>query len=242
MGGALVAYKTRRRRAALVMGGAILVHLAWIVSVGDDGLRVHRFYVPILAPMTWVAALAFARGRRPTPWGARTAVACALGLAVPLSQVAFHRDLLPALEGGVLDYQRGNDKLGRWLRERYPPETRIAAAAAGAIPYRSGLPTIDMHGLTDREIGLGPFPPGSGRLMKWDNASVLARRPEVIVINRGYFRREDPYLAVVLREPGRLAETAMDRDLFARIAADGSYALAPVRFDDGSVFFVFVRR
>ena len=43
-------------------------------------------------------------------------------------------------------------------------------------------------------------------------------------------------------DPAVLAASPMDRDLFARVAADGGYALAPVRFDDGSVFFVFVRR
>jgi hypothetical protein len=34
----------------------------------------------------------------------------------------------------------------------------------------------------------------------------------------------------------------MDRDLFERVARDGSYVLRPIRLEDGSVFFVFERR
>jgi len=61
------------------------------------------------------------------------------------------------------------------------------------------------------------------------------------VINRGYFVAGDPDADRVARDPGILAVSPMDRDLFARVARDGRYALGPVRFDDGSVFFVFVR-
>jgi hypothetical protein len=240
--GALVAYRIRRRREVVVMGSAALLQLAWIVGVGDDGLAVHRFYVPAFAPLVWVAALAFARGSRPTPRGARPAVACALALSVPLSFAAFHRELLPALHGSLLVYQEGNEKLGRWLASRYTPATRIAVISAGAIPYYSKLPAIDMYGLADREIARAPFPDAPGRMMKWDNASVLARRPTLIAINRGYFRANDPRLESVRRDPGALVASPMDRDLFARVAEDGGYALAPIRFDDGSVFFVFVRK
>jgi hypothetical protein len=77
--------------------------------------------------------------------------------------------------------------------------------------------------------------------MKWDNAYVLDRSPDWIVINRGYFAAGDPDVGRVSSDPGILAVSPMDRDLFARVARDGRYALAPIRLDDGAVFFVFVR-
>jgi hypothetical protein len=99
-----------------------------------------------------------------------------------------------------------------------------------------------MFGLSDRHIARVPFPAVPGyRLMKWDNAYVVSRSPDLIVINRGYFRAGDPRQARVEREPSLLVRTAMDRDLFAHVEADGRYRVVPVRFEDGAVFFVFVR-
>ena len=40
---------------------------------------------------------------------------------------------------------------------------------------------------------------------------------------------------------GRNYWDAMDRDLFERVGLDGSYAARIVRFEDGSVFYVFER-
>jgi hypothetical protein len=99
-----------------------------------------------------------------------------------------------------------------------------------------------MYGLADREIALGPFPDAPGRVMKWNIPSVLARRPDVIAINRGYFPAGDPLVQTALRDPGSLATSPMDRDLFTQVARDGSYDLTPIRFEDGSVYFAFVRR
>ena len=76
--------------------------------------------------------------------------------------------------------------VGRWLRDREPPGTWIAVNPAGALPYESDLPAIDMLGLTDREIARTPLTSlGSGRLAgheKGNGASVLRRRPEIILI------------------------------------------------------------
>jgi arabinofuranosyltransferase len=231
--GTVAGLRRRETRAATaILAGACALHLLWVVSVGDDGLRVHRFYPPVLAPLAFLAGLLF-RGPRPAVLTGAAAVA----LSVPLSLQALHAEVAPDLV-----YQEGNERLGRLLRETTPPGTRVAVAAAGAIPYYSGLPCIDMYGLNDAHIAREPFPETrSGRLMKWDNAYVLAQRPEMIAINRGYFRAGDPMLPEVARRPGLLAAGPMDRDLFRRVAEDGGYALRPLRFPDGSVFFVFER-
>jgi hypothetical protein len=133
-------------------------------------------------------------------------------------------------------------KLGRHLAATLAPGTWIAVASAGAIPYYSRLPAIDMYGLNDAHIARQPFPAGAaGRLMKWDNAYVLARRPELIVINRGYFAAGDPAAAAAARDPARLFAAPLDRDLFERVRRDGGYAPRAIVFPDGSRFFVFER-
>jgi len=233
------------RRAATILALAILLHLLFVVSVGDDGLRVHRFYVPVLAPLAFLAGQTFprteARERRTVPLAALGALAVAL--AVPLSLRTLHAELLPEMREGALPYLEGNVKLGRHLAATRPPATVIAVAAAGAIPFYSRLRAIDMYGLCDATIAHGPFPSERrGRLMKWDNAYVLGRRPDLIAVNRGYFRAGDPYAASVADRPWLLAAAPLDRDLFERLARDGAYTLAPIRFEDGSRFYVFERR
>lgn len=232
----------RHRRRVVVLGGAVLLHLLYVVSVGDDGLRVHRFYVPVLGPLAMLAGLTLAgeRGnrRRPLWWFGMLAIT----FTVVASTWIFHARMVPTMRGAGLAYQQGNVKLGRFLALQDDPDTRVAVPSAGAIPYFSRLPTIDMYGLNDPHIARVPFPETDrGRLMKWDNDYVLSLAPDWIVINRGYFAAGDPDADRVPRDPGILAVSPMDRDLFARVSRDGRYALGPIRFDDGSVFFVFVR-
>ena len=228
-----------KQRGAIVMAGAVILHWIYVVSVGDDGLRVHRFHVPVLAPLAYLAGLALGAEAR---WARKSAWLLTIA-TVAISQATFFGEQLPALKRGLSVYEEGNVKLGRRLRVTHPAETRIAVAAAGAIPYYSRLNAIDMYGLTDRRIARAPFPADrSSRMMKYDNADVLERSPDLIVINRGYFEAGDPLARQALRDPGIMAAGAMDRDLFRRVAADGRYALRALDLGDGSVFFVFERR
>jgi hypothetical protein len=162
---------------------------------------------------------------------------------VALSVHALHTQVLSTLPEAALVYQEGNERLGLLLRDTRPAGTRIAVAAAGAIPYFSSLASIDMYGLNDAHIAHQEFSPTrGGRVMKWDNAYVLSLKPELIVINRGYFRAGDPMVAKVVANPGLLAGSPMDRDLFRRVREDDAYTLRALRFPDGAVFFVFERR
>jgi hypothetical protein len=73
---------------------------------------------------------------------------------------------------------------GTWLRDNVPPGTWVAVNYVGALPYYSGLPTIDMLGLTDPVIAHTPIR-GSFRFpghAKGNGASVLDRHPGVILM------------------------------------------------------------
>jgi hypothetical protein len=166
----------------------------------------------------------------------------ALMLTILLSATETWRWSGSSSRATVLEYQEGNVRLGRMLASIRPPGTLIAVAAAGAIPYYSRLPVVDMYGLNDAHIARRPFP-GSGqeRLLKWDNDYVLARKPQVIVINRGYRRASDPTAERAMTNPGLMAVAEMDRDLFEKISKSGVYLLNRLSFPDGAVFFVFER-
>jgi hypothetical protein len=149
-----------------------------------------------------------------------------------LSVSHFHSAVVPRLNGTMGEYLEGNVKLGRHLAATRTKDTVIAVASAGAIPFYSRLPTIDMYGLNDAHIARVPFPKAPGRMMKWDNAYVLSRNPDLIVINRGYRRAG---------ETQRLSLSPMDRDLVNRILEGSRYAWKSIQFDDGSSFYVYER-
>lgn len=241
--GAAAGLRSRATRTAtMVMAGATVLHLLWVISVGDDGLRVHRFQVPVLGPLAFLVGMSFRSGWVASRDTRRLGIAGAIAamLAMPLSERALHSEFLKPLDEASLTYQEGNERLGRYLARTRPPGTRIAVAAAGAIPYYSGLPTIDMYGLNDVHIAHQPFPEArGGRLMKWDNRYVLSLRPDVIVINRGYVPDGSPLAKEVARNPGVLARSPMSRDLFRRVAGDGGYALRALALPEGGVFYVF---
>jgi len=45
---------------------------------------------------------------------------------------------------------------GHWLGENFPPDSLLATSNAGAAPFASGLPTLDMLGLCDAHIASRP--------------------------------------------------------------------------------------
>lgn len=73
--------------------------------------------------------------------------------------------------------------VGHWLAQAFGDSTRVATNAAGGLPYASGLPVIDMLGLTDAHIART-----RQRERQWpghergDGAYVLSRCPEILIL------------------------------------------------------------
>lgn len=103
------------------------------------------------------------------------------GLLAVLQLVALATD--PRFSYRVPKYDRWV-LLGRFLR-REPPGTLLAVDAAGKMPFFSGLPAIDMLGLTDAHIGHASVPAGGyfhvGHA-KGDLPYVFSRRPALIAV------------------------------------------------------------
>jgi len=183
----------RSRAVPPLPGDIILCGLAWsawVVWIGGDAFPGYRFWLPVLplagALAGWLVAeasgfAAFAFSAMPRLARPALLATAAAGLAVIATTA--RTDVL-------LEYSTGKEftarmlAVGYWLGENAPREAVIALNYVGAVPYRSGLRTIDMLGLTDPLVGRSPIRgrfrfPGHAR---GNGASILDRAPELILM------------------------------------------------------------
>jgi hypothetical protein len=161
------------------------VYSAYIAAVGGDWLPEARFVVPIIPLLALLAQAGLGQLAAWGRWGMVVAGAL-LALALfdhtryALTTTAYDSRNRIWSENTVVARRR---EVGRWLSEQTPPDTLIAVEAAGALPYYSRRPTIDILGLNDRHIAsldvatMGQGKPGHE---KTDIPYVLSRQPQII--------------------------------------------------------------
>jgi hypothetical protein len=161
-------------------GMLLAVAAAWIIYValqGGDNLVGGRVLLPAL-PLLYTAVAALSADVRPRD------LALATALIGALLVVGYARDERVQKLSSV--WRRNHEILrstGIYLRDHFPPGTKVALNAAGIVPYYSGLPTIDMLGLNDRHIARSGKRDRSRRFghQAGDGAYVLRERPAVIL-------------------------------------------------------------
>jgi hypothetical protein len=181
------------RGAGGVPGALLLAGVGFVLLVGGDGLYCFRFVVPFLPLICAFAALGSSnighRLRRHAP-----TLAPGMGWALFAGAVLLGaRPLLgdEALLAGVRNHRtRASEaawlELGDVLKENVPRNELLATNVAGKVPYASGLPAIDMLGLTDAVIARTSTPTmgrGYAGHEKANVSYVLERRPGVIFIS-----------------------------------------------------------
>ncbi|MCX6024079.1 MAG: hypothetical protein NTZ05_20575, partial [Chloroflexi bacterium] len=148
----------------------LLAYLAYIAAVGGDafGPRFLAHLFPVAAALAFSSAPR-ALASRP----ARAALTAALLLPVAMGLRLY------AMEFAETRFSSAWAAAGRHLAAVASPGATLATDAAGALPYFSGLPTIDRHGLNDRVVASTPAIVGSGRPghERYNDAYVLALRP-----------------------------------------------------------------
>jgi arylsulfatase A-like enzyme len=192
---------------------ALLLFSAYLVWAGGDYMALYRFLVPLL-PLAMLPAAALLQmlfegaagasvaGLPASPRDARLArettarVAAALGLALlALAGWLLWIPSLRSLDGvertkaiaTVRRMKRNSAQwaaLGKAVKEKLPPHYAIATTAAGALPFFSGLPTIDESGLCDRHTAKVQWDPWlldrPGHMKQATRAWLAQRRPEVV--------------------------------------------------------------
>ncbi len=236
---ALVLERGRWGLVAAVCG----VWIGYVVLVGGDGLAMYRFFVPVL-PLLFLAVAGGAQAclGRLAAWRGPVAAGAVLGVVAAAGVLA---TLYPSVSSPERDFVmedrtrvQGNwVPIGKWLRGYARPDESIAVTAAGALPYYSGLYTIDMLGINDVHIAHRRMPAGRVGIAghdKYDIEYVLGRRPTYIFHYPFFTRR-----AVITRDqfvtewnPGLL-------DLFESQEFKRLYEPVSERF--GRVFLNFFR-
>jgi arabinofuranosyltransferase len=223
-----------RRQAALsalVLSGT---YLAFLIYSGGDYFALYRLVAPILPLMTVIVVATLVEAGRRLSLGRVTT-----GLVVGI--VAVCLVLAPQLKSGpgrlrIWKEQAMMDGFlrpaGFWFRDHSPPGTTIALTVAGAIPYYSGLRTIDRFGLCDAEIARADlrWEDRYYGIAKYDSASVLRRKPEWIMLNLD----EATALRFTPEQLVHQAYVPADRDLLSRPEFTENYRLmrAWVRSDN----------
>jgi arabinofuranosyltransferase len=174
---------------------AILTVLAfysiYIIGVGGDFMALYRFYMPLL-PLTyflfhrlyWNAEkIDHQTTISPIVLGALVifvAINISSGIKAKMNDHAYNLDSIGCLETYVDQWSR----IGRLIADNSRPTDTIAVTAAGAIPYYSGLYTIDMLGLEASDLSkykwtntLG----GPGHVISLTSQSLLEARPHFII-------------------------------------------------------------
>ena len=157
----------------------ILAYVFSIVAVGGDFMPFYRFFIPIM-PLCALLLASVLRALPLTTQARGRIVAALLSAHVILG-------LLTEQPYRAFVAQRTavvGKRVGEWLTEHLAPDDLIAVNTAGSLPYYSGLPTIDMLGLTDAQIARRPVfitsKGWAGHRRGW-GAYVLRRRPRVIL-------------------------------------------------------------
>jgi hypothetical protein len=191
---------------------AVAFYLPYLVVIGGDFRHHFRFFIPVLP---FLLLLSFEGARRiasAAPARMRVAAAAAL---VALAAFASWRMFGPARAWAEYRTARNPQlrAVGEYLANLGPPGALLAISGGGIVPYVSGLPAIEMWGLTDHHIArtpvrrIGRGVPGH---MKGDGAYVLSRRPRYILFIASMWSARPMGLA----EVGHNVAAVSERDLW----------------------------
>lgn len=141
----------------------------YLVYVGGDRFE-FRFFTPILPQLFWLLTESCARlsrlwresGRKSAPFVAPAVLLVLLTSALPeLRPPPLQpRENIAPLEA-IKGYAEGRAQQGKFLRELVEKgyldgDELLAVRGAGALPYYSGFPILDIHGLNDVWIAHQP--------------------------------------------------------------------------------------
>ncbi|MCE9499792.1 MAG: hypothetical protein K8R21_04740 [Leptospira sp.] len=174
---------TQKMRYNYLIVGFIIMYTGFVIVVGGDFMFAFRLYVPI-APL--LAVLAF-NGIEAVFNGNLLFMVIGVTTIFSTTQSRFH----PEFKWEIEKYTTVNhgEKAGKFIAKNFPANAKIAVTAAGAIPYFSKLYTIDMLGLTNREIaqnGMTDIQSDITGHLKYNIPIVIQKRPEIIYFGDGF--------------------------------------------------------
>lgn len=171
------------RRAAGILCGLAALQAVFILLVGGDWMWRWRFlsgFEPLLGLACWFGFDRLEWKGRPVKPTVAALVLCGALATFLLGLPWFTRQPM------YTAWLQTNIELGKWFKEYAAPGQLLAVGDAGAIPFYSDMPVLDLHGLSDRRIvgrHYGDF--GVRPHQTVDMDYLLARNPDwVVVITR----------------------------------------------------------
>ncbi len=171
------------RRRIVVLLCLLAGWLAYVVVVGGDIFPARRHFVPAIAliclllmeGMVWAA-------RRSLPWRAFAGFLAVVTLLAGMLRQTGDRELHRAMEER---WEWLGEPVGHLLARHFgSAQAFLATDTAGALPYFSRMPAIDLLGLNDKimahhrpaDFGRGPLGHELG-----DGSYVLSRGPDLVI-------------------------------------------------------------
>jgi hypothetical protein len=159
------------RRSLVVVMAVVSAQLAFLLLTGRDDMPGHRFVLTIVPILCALASVALGRLARVVT-APRAADLLAIGIALAIAvgeQATQSRALRNGPRRFWLEHSRpwksylgasdlrgtwleGHQATGEYLKQHARPGDLLLVMEAGVIPFYAELETIDLLGLTDREI------------------------------------------------------------------------------------------
>jgi hypothetical protein len=154
-----------------------LANLAYVTMVGSDMLLGYRFFSHLLPVLFAFAAAGIAILGRGLV-GQLAIAALLLIVSVRPMPHLFRRLLIPDTNGD----QQKQIQVAALINKNALPESSIAVACAGLVPYMTRRPALDILGKSDKHIArLDPFPGSMSGHGKVDTDYLVGRRPDLVV-------------------------------------------------------------
>jgi hypothetical protein len=166
--GMTCAADSRVRSLGTVAIAVVVAQLVFVILVGGDAMLAYRFLVPIYPVLVAFAAVAMvqllARLGAMTTVAVALVVALACGVTQAKALERSSRRYWLAHERPGVAHLFDTDLTGTWLqshmdcalyiRERSTPGDVLVVTEAGVVPFVTGLETVDLLGLNDRDIAV----------------------------------------------------------------------------------------
>jgi arabinofuranosyltransferase len=186
---AIVPPFVKRGRKHVLPAVVCAVWVLYVIVIGGDGLAMYRFFVPVIPLLFLLAAVGLALSL--SMLAVRTGGAAKGVITAVVIAAALLCTFYPSIRSDEKDFVvedrirvQGNwVPIGKWLKTYARPGESVAVTAAGALPYYSGLYTIDMLGINDVHIAHRSMPEGGTGIAgheKYDMRYVLSKRPTYI--------------------------------------------------------------
>lgn len=169
----------------------VILYLAYIVLIGGDVLKAHRFFLPLFGPLAVIAALALFKLLERLVPRTRMLVLIVVGAAMLVTTYLQPKKFVYDYNYLEKKFTTKMAKLADRLQESDQSDFSVALATIGIFGYRLlGHDIIDMVGLTDSTVARHNDPPIEGMSTTWkernhNSSYLLERGPDYIMFSTG---------------------------------------------------------